>query len=208
MVFVDWFSFASWEHLGVFGYWIVFLCALGESIAIVGLFTPGSFVVVFAGVLAAHGYYDFFDLVAFCIGGAIIGDTLSYEFGRRGKIFMDGKQFLVKHIERGQRYFDQHGGKSVILGRFVGALRPFVPFIAGMSHMPRGRFYLANVIGAIGWSISYISVGFLFGTAWRSALEWWTRIGLIGFLVVALILAAYYWRTIKKHTFGEAYYQI
>ncbi len=198
------FSTVTYQDLGVLGYWLVFLFALLESIAVIGLFTPGSFVVVFAGALAAHGYYDFTDLVIFCIGGALIGDALSYEFGRHGKTMLEHRPFFTKHIKNGQLFFEKYGAASIVLGRFVGALRPFVPFVAGMSHMPRMRFYIADVIGAVGWSVTFIGAGYLFGTAWVAAYKAWTRAGALGLLLVLLImLCVYFWRSFTKRNIKE-----
>ncbi len=135
------------QHLGVFGYWLILLIALSESLAFIGSVIPGAVLVTLAGFLSAHGYLDIGDLIWFAAIGAILGDSLSYWFGTKGTRFFKEENRLLKraHLERGEGFFKKHGGKSVLLGRFVGPLRPIIPFIAGLSQMNKWQFLFWNI---------------------------------------------------------------
>ena len=138
--------FPDMQHLGVAGYWIVLLLSLIESFVITGWFVPGTTVVVIFGGFAAHGFYDFWDLVFFAFVGAVLGDGISYEMGRRGKRFIARYSVIARHAAQGGAFFQKYQTMSIVFGRFVGWVRPIIPFIAGMFGMPRIRFYVANVI--------------------------------------------------------------
>lgn len=105
---------------------------------------------------------------ALAVAGAILGDGISYSLGRRyrGQIrAMWPLSRLPALLERGQAYFENHGGKSVFLGRFLGPVRAIVPVIAGMSAMPPARFYAMNVLSALAWSAAHLLPGVLFGAS-------------------------------------------
>lgn len=172
-------------ELGHLGYAIVFAVAFLESLAFVGWFFPGTILVIIAGSLAAHGYYHFWTLVGFATAGAILGDGLSFELGKRGKEYFHRHDWFMRHMKRGETFFAAHGRTSVLAGRFIGPLRPVIPVIAGMADMERWRFYAANVVSGILWSVANLGLGFVFGAAWRAALLWSSRFGLI--LIVAAV---------------------
>ena len=174
------------QELGFVGYWVVFLLSFTESLAFVGLFIPGTVLLVLIGGLAAHDLYNFETLLILAVAGAILGDGFSYEIGRRCKRSIERRPRLQKYVERAYPFFRRHGGKSVFLGRFIGHVRPIVPVIAGMMHMSRPRFYVANILSALGWSFFYLSLGYFFGAAWKVALIGFSRIALI--LVIPLII--------------------
>lgn len=183
------------QELGFAGYWIVFLLSFAESLAFVGLFIPGTVLLVIIGGFAAHGFYSFESLLILAVAGAILGDGLSYEFGRRCKRSIEKRPRLQKYVEKAYPFFRRHGGKSVFLGRFIGHIRPIVPVIAGMIHMPRLRFYIANILSALGWSLFYLSLGYVFGAAWKVALIGFSRLALILLIpLILLFILAFLWR--------------
>lgn len=145
-----------------------FLISFLESLAIIGNIIPGSVTMTAIGILAGSGVLRI-DLTLFAaILGAIGGDSLSYFLGyifkdriRNMWPFRKNPSWLIY----GQNYFEHHGGKSVIIGRFVGPLRPIIPMIAGMMRMSQLRFFTVNVISAIGWSIIYVMPGIFIGAA-------------------------------------------
>ncbi|MEK7538429.1 MAG: LssY C-terminal domain-containing protein [Patescibacteria group bacterium] len=186
------------EHVGVFGYWIVFFVALLESLAFVGSFVPGATIVVFAGVLSAKGYLDIGDLIWFAAVGAILGDSISYWLGTKGtKFFRNENKFLkLAHLERGEAFFARHGPKSIFFGRFVGPIRSIVPFIAGLSKMKQRTFLLWNISGGVLWAVAHVSLGYFFGEILHSAEAWISRAGLV--IVVGLLVALLMWIIIKK----------
>ncbi len=168
----------------------VFLVAFFESLIIVGMILPGAAFMVGFGALIALGALQAGPAVIVAILGAIAGDSLSYWLGRHYK------QTLKAHwpfsaypnlIERGEIFFHRHGGKSVMLGRFIGPLRPVVPAIAGMLAMPRSRFFLINVISACIWAPLYLLPGYLFGLSVDMASEFAGRFLLLLAVVIGAI---------------------
>ena len=127
---------AALSRLGHWGYLLIFLGATLEAAAFLGLLVPGETLVVCSGFLAARGLLDVGDLIVVVAAGAILGDSIGYELGRRL-----GRPWLVHscrwvglraaHLERVDAFFARHGGKTVFLGRFVGFARALAPFIAG-----------------------------------------------------------------------------
>ena len=137
------------EHLGIIGYWLVLFVSFIESLAFVGEFVPGGVFVIFAGFLSAQGYFDLGDLIWFAAIGSILGDNLSYWLGSKGMRFFRNKNRILKlsHLEKGELFFKKHGEKSILLGRFIGPLRPIVPFVAGLFKMRQRTFLFWNKIG-------------------------------------------------------------
>ncbi|ARG97600.1 VTT domain-containing protein [Legionella micdadei] len=147
---------------------ITFVVALSESLAIVGSIIPGSVTMTAIGILAGSGVMRIDSTLIAAALGAIAGDGASYLLGyyfseRLTSIWPFSR--YPNWLSYGKEYFARHGGKSVVIGRFVGPLRSIIPVIAGMMHMNRWRFFIANFISAIGWSILYVLPGVLIGTA-------------------------------------------
>ena len=137
-----------------------FLIAFLESLAVVSLLVPATVMLLGLGALVAAGAIGFWEVFAAGVVGAVLGNSLSYWVGRRFKDsiahswpFRQRPQLLA----RGHSFFDQHGGKSVFIGRFFGPTRAVVPLVAGMTEMPQRRFLTANVLSAIVWVLLSIS---------------------------------------------------
>ncbi|HVW67084.1 MAG TPA: LssY C-terminal domain-containing protein [Candidatus Peribacteraceae bacterium] len=188
-------SLTDLQHMGPLVYIVILLLAFLESLVITGMFVPGTVVIVIAGGLAAHGYYSYWLLVLFATIGAIVGDSLSFELGRKGQMRLQKRAILRKHIERAKPYFKRHQRKSIVIGRFFGPIRPVIPFLAGVADMKRPQFYAIEMVSGISWSIFYVGLGYVFGTAWKLALLWSSR--LLLFAIIAFILftaVAWFWR--------------
>ncbi|MCA0403118.1 MAG: VTT domain-containing protein [Proteobacteria bacterium] len=147
---------------------ITFIVALTESLAIVGSIIPGSVTMTAIGILAGSGIMRIDLTLLAATLGAIAGDGLSYLLGffyseRLTKIWPFKR--YPQWLEYGKNYFAKHGGKSVLVGRFVGPLRSIIPVIAGMMHMGHWRFFIANSLSAIGWALLYVMPGILIGAA-------------------------------------------
>lgn len=145
---------------------ITFLISLTESLAIIGSIVPGSITMTAIGILAGSGIMRIDLTLLASILGAITGDSLSYALGyyysdRLTEIWPFSK--YPKWLEYGKDFFAIHGGKSVLIGRFVGPLRSIIPLIAGVMHMKQWRFFVANVLSAIGWSFLYVLPGIMIG---------------------------------------------
>lgn len=178
------------EQLGKFGYWILLLTSGGESLPVVGLLVPGTVVVLIFGFFSAQGYLNIWWLLTFSTVGAIIGDTISYWLGKKGTHLFKAENRILKlsHLERGRDFFNKFGNKSIFFGRFLGPVRSIVPFVAGLSGMSTRRFFFWNVIGAVGWSGIYLTLGYFFGGLFQTIEVWSTRISVVFLVLVALVI--------------------
>ena len=191
-------NFTNWIPIGGLYYSLLGLLAFVESLAFIGLLCPGSVLIVFTGFLAANGKGDFVILASVYTIGAIAGDLVSYVIGARaGGAIMQRPWFQRREnlLNKAQLYFAAHGGKSVFIGRFVGFLRPFIPFIAGSARMNPLAFTLYALVSGILWGISYPGLGYLCGASWQMVQVWSGRFSLlILFLAVLFLLNALLWR--------------
>jgi len=185
------------EHFRILGYWVVLLFSMLESLVLVGVIVPGAVLVVFAGAMAARGYFDLGDLIWFAIIGAVLGDGFSFMMGKRGTgIFNDTNRFLKSsYLEAGQEFFLKHGAKSVFLGRFVGLVRAVIPFVAGLSGMDARRFYFWNVLSAVAWAVSHLLTGYFLGQAWQLVEVWSSRVGIF---LAAFVLFLFCMNLLKR----------
>lgn len=182
------------EHLRVLGYWIAFFSAMIETTLIAGLILPGSTIILFLGALSAYGYLDMGDLLWFAIAGAVIGDNINYFLGKRygSQWTQKGVWFLKQeHFEKARTFFDEHGAKSVFLGRFVPSIKEIMPFIAGTVKMRQRTFVVWNILGAIGWGLEWILAGYVFAQSLDLARMWLSRIGFLLAAMLFLFLAFY-----------------
>jgi len=187
-------------RLGHWGYLVIFLGAMLESAAFLGLLVPGESLVIVAGFFAAQGLLDIGDLIMLVAIGAIIGDTIGYEMGfRMGRPALEryGRHFGWRNarIKRAEAFFSRHGGKAVLLGRFVGFARAVVPFLAGSARMPYRKFIPYNVLGAALWSPAMLLLGYFLGQGWKTAERWIGRASaIIGGVALFIALLAWLWR--------------
>jgi undecaprenyl-diphosphatase len=162
---------------GHWGYLLIFLGAMLESAAFLGLLIPGEGLVLVAGFFAAQGLLDLDVLIVIVGIGAALGDSLGYELGRRlGRPALEryGNRLGLNsvRIEKAETFFKRHGGKAVFLGRFVGFARVLVPFLAGSSKMPYRQFIPYNVLGAALWASAVVLLGYFLGASWQRAEHW------------------------------------
>ena len=177
-----------------------FIIALLESLAIVGTIIPGSLTMTAIGILAGSNVMRLDLTLLFAALGAFFGDVFSYLLGsiyssRLTTIWPFSKYPTL--LRYGQDFFNRHGGKSVLIGRFTGPLRSIIPIIAGMMHMSHWQFFGANFISAIGWSILYILPGYIIGAA-SHQLSADSAQRLFG-LVIGILIAAWVLSLILKY---------
>jgi membrane-associated protein len=138
-------------------------------------FLPGDSLLVTAGVYAAKGDLNIVWLNLLLIPCAIIGDATSYWMGAKAgpKIFNKPKSRLFKpaHIQAAQRFYDKHGGKAIIIARFMPLVRTFVPIIAGVAKMPYRRFAMFNIVGGASWILSMTLIGYFLGQLFPGVLK-------------------------------------
>ncbi|MCW3479360.1 DedA family protein [Neisseriaceae bacterium JH1-16] len=152
---------------GSLTYAILFLIVFCETGLVVLPFLPGDSLLFVAGTLSATGAMDVHLLVGLLIAAAIIGDTVNYTIGRKLglKLFSNPNSKIFRHeyLEKTHAFYQRHGGKTIILARFVPIVRTFAPFVAGAGEMSYGRFLFFNVTGAVAWVGSFTYLGFFFG---------------------------------------------
>jgi membrane protein DedA with SNARE-associated domain len=149
---------------GAIYYLILCGVTLAESLPVLGLFVPGSVLCVSAGALALHGHGEMVYICLAAIVGSIAGDFISYICGARSASWMVlrvKKGRFLRFLRRAEVFFGAHGGKSLLLARFMGPIRGFVPFVAGGAHMRPRLFCLYTFCGGILWGIIYPASGYL-----------------------------------------------
>jgi undecaprenyl-diphosphatase len=192
-------------RLGHWGYWVIFLGAMLESAAFLGVLVPGESLVLVAGFIAAQGLLDLGDLIWVVAIGATLGDSIGYELGRllgRPWLLRYGRRVGVKpaRLDQVDAFFVRHGGKSVFLGRFVGFARALVPFIAGSSRMSYRLFLPYNALGAVLWSVAVVLLGYLLGASWQLAARWMGRASaILGGLLLFILGLGWLWRWAARH---------
>ena len=138
-----------------------------ESGLLVGFFLPGDTLLFGAGILASQGTLPIGWLLVVVISAAILGDNVGYSIGHRtGKKLFNKKESLLfqhEHIERAEKFYEDHGGKTIILARFIPIVRTFAPVVAGIGNMSRKRFFLFNSIGGALWGGGVTLAGYWFG---------------------------------------------
>jgi membrane-associated protein len=153
-------DYGVWTHL------ILFLIVFAETGLVVTPFLPGDSLLFAAGTFAALGSLDLWLLVVLLIGAAILGDTVNYWVGAwiGPRAFSGNVRFLRKdYLDRTHAFYEKHGGKTIILARFVPIIRTFAPFVAGVGAMSYPKFITYNVVGAVLWVGLFVPAGYFFG---------------------------------------------
>lgn len=193
------FTLEQIHNWGLFAYAAMFLIAFLESFVFIGIAIPGTVIMVFLGFISSNGVLDFFPLVGATFLGACLGDLASFYIGaQKGSWAVSVLSRLFKrtdYIKVGEDFFERYGNKSVFIGRFIAIVRPFIPFVAGMFKMNWKPFLFWNVLSALIWSSLYISIGYFFGYAWRSAAVWASRASLLLLMIAVFMVAT---RFLKK----------
>ncbi len=155
------------QNYGGWIYAVLFLIVFLETGLVVTPFLPGDSLLFVAGTIAAGGELQVHGLVVLLITAAIIGDSVNYAVGRylgpRVFRFEDSRIFKRAYLERTHSFFERHGGKTIIIARFVPVIRTYAPFVAGIGAMSYRYFLLFNVAGAMLWVASLTYAGYFFG---------------------------------------------
>jgi membrane protein DedA with SNARE-associated domain/membrane-associated phospholipid phosphatase len=184
------------ETLGSWTYLLVGALAFLETGAFIGLIAPGETAMLLGGLVAGQGQIDVVTLIGVVWACAVAGDLTSFFLGRRL-----GRPFLVKHgakvqiteerLHHVEGFFDRHGGKAILIGRFVGLVRAIAPFLAGSSGMSLRRFVPYDVIGAGLWGTTFVLLGYIFWQSFSSLVDYAKKgalaLGTVIVLVVGLV---------------------
>lgn len=153
--------------LGIWVYAGLFFIIFAETGLAVGFFLPGDSLLVVAGLFAAAGKLNLAALMGLLFAAAVIGDTVGYLSGRKmGRaIFSKPKSrfFNPKHIAKAHAFYEKHGGKTIVLARFVPIVRTFAPIVAGAAEMTYRNFIFYNIFGGLLWIVSMLSAGYFLG---------------------------------------------
>ena len=154
------------QDYGTWTYALLFFIIFLETGFVVTPFLPGDSLLFAAGTFAGMGSLNVVILWIICFTAAVLGDTVNYWIGNRvgPRAFEGDIRFLKKeYLERTQQFYAKHGGKTIVLARFVPIVRTFAPFVAGVGTMEYRRFLSYNVIGAFLWTSIFIWLGYFFG---------------------------------------------
>ncbi|MDO8574758.1 MAG: DedA family protein [bacterium] len=161
------FNFNLITFIRAAGYFGIFAIVFAESGLFLGFFLPGDSLLFTAGFLASQGYFNIIVLIILCFIGAVLGDGIGYAFGRKtgSMLFVkeDSIMFKKSHLERARIFYETHGGKTIVLARFMPIIRTFAPIIAGVGTMKYPVFLFYNVIGAALWAIGLPLLGYFLG---------------------------------------------
>ena len=151
------------EAYGLFIYLILFVIVFCETGLVVTPFLPGDSLLFASGTLAGAGKMDLLLVMGTLLGAAILGDAVNYHVGKfiGPPVFEKNYRLLNrKHLRQAQEFYERHGGKAIIMARFVPIVRTFAPFVAGVATMHPGRFFLFNITGAVLWVCLLVPAGF------------------------------------------------
>jgi undecaprenyl-diphosphatase len=182
---------------------LVFSVAMAESLALVGMIVPGVAIMFGIGAMIAAGAIDFGAAMAWAVAGAVVGDGLSFWFGRHYRDRLRAIWPFTRYpqsLSRGIAFFEKYGGKSVAIGRFFGPVRAVIPLVAGMMGMSPGRFAIANLLSALAWAPAYLLPGVVFGSSLKLASEVALRLVIVLLLLVAITWFAI-WMTHRVFSF-------
>lgn len=181
------------------------LTVFAESGLLIGFFLPGDTLLFGAGILAAQGVLPIHLLIPTIVVAAIVGDNVGYSIGKRyGRRLFDKKDgviFKQEYLQKAEAFYEKHGGKTIILARFVPVVRTFAPVVAGISDMTRRKFLAYNVIGALMWGVSLPLAGYYIG----SRIPWienFIEPAILAVIVLSIGPALYH--LLREKTFRDA----
>ncbi|MFF2177939.1 VTT domain-containing protein [Lysinibacillus sp. NPDC058147] len=157
------------HKFGNLSYFVLFAIVFVETGVVIFPFLPGDSLLFASGTLAAAmGAFNMWILIPVFLAAAILGDTMNYHIGHKVGTSIPPKSFLGRvvkkeRMEAAEKFFNKHGGKTIVIARFMPFIRTFIPFVAGASKMKYGYFIMYNVVGAVLWVLSCTLLGYFFG---------------------------------------------
>jgi membrane-associated protein len=154
------------QQYGVWMYFILFVVVFLETGVVVTPFLPGDSLLFAAGALCARGDLSVGWLFMLLFLAAVLGDTVNYSIGHLvgpRAFHSQNRLFKREHLDRTHQFYERHGGKTIVLARFIPIIRTFAPFVAGIGRMSYGRFVTYNVLGGLLWTVLFVFGGYYFG---------------------------------------------
>lgn len=190
-------------------YAILFAVIFGETGLVVFPFLPGDSLLFLAGALSADGLLNPWALSGLLILAAVTGNTVNYMIGKKigNKAYeIQSRWISHEHLRKTHAFYEKHGGKALVMARFLPVIRTFVPFVAGISKMSFGKFQKWNVLGACLWILVFVWGGYFFGGfefqlfGYRIAIrEHLSTIALLGFAAAFIpVIVGLVWRLMSK----------
>jgi len=182
-----------------FGYVGLFALIFAESGLLFGFFLPGDSVLFSVGLLASQGKFDIYTLVPLIVIAAILGDSVGYWFGAKvgPKLFEkdDSRLFKKKYLEDTQKYYEKYGPMTIIIARFLPAVRTFAPILAGVAKMNYSTFLRYNIIGGIIWGAGVTLLGYFLGNVVPGIDKYIYPIIALIIIISILPVAIQWWRS-------------
>jgi membrane-associated protein len=182
------------EAFGIWTYLILFAVIFAETGLVITPFLPGDSLLFAAGTFAALGSLNVIILWVVLFIAAVLGDTVNYWIGSKigPAVFEQDYRFLKKeYLEQTQAFYEKHGGKTIVLARFVPIVRTFAPFVAGVGTMNYGRFLLFNVFGAFLWTAIFVFLGYFFGNI--PIVKENFELAIVGIILISVLPMIYEW---------------
>jgi membrane-associated protein len=185
-----------------------------ESGLLIGFFLPGDTLLFTAGFFAAQGQLPLAGVLAVIFAASVLGDNVGYMIGKKTgpKLFTkkDGLIFRQKYIQRAEAFYEKHGGKTIIIARYVPVVRTFAPLVAGVGNMDRKKFVLYNLVGAALWTGSIVMLGYWLGSLIDpKVMERWILVAVSAAMLITLGPTLYHvlreerLRAFLKHQFDR-----
>lgn len=175
-----------------------------ETGLLVGFFLPGDSLLITAGLFAARGDLSIVYLVCTTIIAAILGDATGFYIGKKlGQLLYakeDSLFFKKKHIVNAKHFYEKHGGKTIVIARFIPIVRTFVPTVAGAAEMTYAKFFIYNVAGGVLWVSATCLSGYYLGRALGTKINSYIHILVLGVIVVSFLPIVFHWLRHRKTT--------
>lgn len=199
---MDFFGIDLAQIIKTVGYAGLFVVIFAETGLFLGFFLPGDSLLFVAGLLVYQGFFNVAMLVLVIFIAAVLGNIVAYAFGYRvgARLFQreDSRFFRKKHLETAHAFYDQHGGKTIFLARFIPIVRTFAPIVAGVGKMNYASFLTYNVAGAFIWSSGLVVSGYLLGSVVKDVDRYILPIVLLIIVVSFLPGVSHYLKEKKK----------
>jgi membrane-associated protein len=181
------------------GLLVLVIIVFAETGLLIGFFLPGDSLLITAGLFAARGDLPIGWLLVSLTVAGILGQAVGYWIGYKAGPHLfarpDSRLFRREHLLKTQAFYEKHGGKAVVLSRFVPIVRTFVPVISGVAQMPFRRFMLYNILGGIGWVFSMCLIGYILGVRFPAVVQ---HIEKLIVVVVFLSILPVVWHAYKE----------